>query len=250
MTQKLSEDDRIFLSGFPKVREPLPEAYNAIYSAEYFDNREGLTFASRISSSLEAWMHKKVAGRAGRLAGGRLLELGAGTLNHVKYEDKEWQYDIVEPFSELVHRSGISQKIHAHYGDINEIEGSGRYERVLSVAVLEHVLDLPKTIAKSANLMVPNGLWQAAIPSEGSLAWFLGWQLKGIPFRLRTGLDYGFLTRWEHVNSAREIERAVRIVFDEVVIERFPLPLFHGSFYTYIEAKSANAEIVDAILQA
>ncbi len=43
--------------------------------------------------------------------------------------------------------------------------------------------------------------------------------------------------RHEHLNTAAEIEAVVRTFFGEVKIARFPLPLRHLSFYTYLEAR-------------
>jgi hypothetical protein len=87
------------LNSYPRVREPLPASYDEIYLREYLINREGGTLATRMSALLESWMHRQVSKKF--FPGNRVLEIGAGTLNHLRYETPN-VYDVVEPFEELV----------------------------------------------------------------------------------------------------------------------------------------------------
>ena len=123
------------------------------------------------------------------------------------------------------------------FADIQEAPETARYARITSVAVLEHIEDLPATLARSALLLDEDGVFLAAIPSEGGLLWRLGWSLTtGLEFRLRRGLDYGVLMRHEHVNSAREIEDLVGGLFGEVKIRSLGIGV-QFSFYRFIEAR-------------
>src|SRR5437899_2080518 len=71
------------LASFPRKREPLTPAHQACYLEEYRANRSGQGVLFSILAALESWMHRKVAPHA---RGSSLLELGAGTLNHVPFE--------------------------------------------------------------------------------------------------------------------------------------------------------------------
>ena len=246
----LSHDEQRLLARFPKTRAELPDEYRKVYAEQYFSNREGLDFASRVAGSLEAWMHRTVARRGSISAADRLLEIGAGTLNHLKYEEKVSIYDVVEPFGELVQRSGRRREVRDVYDTIWDVPEGASYHRVISVAVLEHVLDLPRVIAKACLLLERGGLFQTAVPSEGSLLWFLGWRIKGVPFQLRTGLDYGVLTKWEHVNGAHEITRLISIFFESVEVVRFPFDIFHASIYTYAEARHPRIAVARRYLES
>lgn len=219
-------------SRFPKQRPPLTEAHRVRYTRDYLENRNGQTAA--LAKRLEAWMHRQVA-RAG--SGDCVLEIGAGTLNHLAYESRHTIYDAIEPFEELWADSPRRQAVRNLYGDIRSIPLTQSYGRILSVAVLEHLTELPFVVARSGLLLARGGTFAAGIPSEGSLAWYLAWKYgTGIPYRLRTGLDYAPLMRHEHVNDAAEIEYIVRRVFRRVCRKRFPIPLFHGSIYTVLIA--------------
>ena len=71
------------LKKFPKKRIVLSEEYLRIYNEHYKSNRGGEGFANKIAQKMELWMHKKVSKRKGE----DILELGAGNLNHIKYEN-------------------------------------------------------------------------------------------------------------------------------------------------------------------
>lgn len=234
------------LRPYPKKRPALPAEYRALYDEQYVSNREGRTLAARITAHLESWMHKQIA-RAGPAF--PMLEIGAGTLNHVAYEAAEGAYDVVEPYELLYRGKPELKRIRNLYGSIDEVPMAAQYERIISIAVLEHILDLPALVAKCALLLAPNGRFLAGIPSEGALLWYLAWRFgTGAAWALRTGLDYGVLMRYEHVNTAAEILRVLGALFDRLRIRRFPTPWFHTSFYTFIEANGADRELAAVVL--
>jgi hypothetical protein len=219
------------LASYPRPRPPLGPEYRAIYVEHYRANRAG--FAAR---RLESWMHRAVAG-----GGGPLLEVGAGSFNHVPYETAVEVYDAVEPFRDLSEGSAWRARVRRVYDSIAEVDG--RYARIVSVAVLEHLTDLPWIVARCGLLLEPGGRFQAGIPSEGALLWGIGWRAVAAPaFRRRFKLSYAPMVRHEHVNSAREVLAVVRHFFDDVRVRRFPTPLFHLSFYTAVEARGPRVE--------
>lgn len=206
-----------FLNNYPKVRPRLPDAIAEIYESHYQDNRNGGTTASSLSQKVEGWMHRQVAADA--LAGfsGSTLEIGAGTLNQLKHEPQCGAYDIIEPFAKLYENSPNLERVRTIYSDIAELPNELRYARITSVATLEHICDLPFVVAKSGCLLDKGGVFRAAIPSEGTPLWKLGWTLTtGLEFRLKHGLDYGELMRHEHVNSAQEIREVLGYFFDRI----------------------------------
>ncbi len=224
---------------FPKTRTPLPKAIADIYDAHYKSNREGQTTASSLAQKMESWLHKQVAndivssGNSERAT----LELGAGTLNQLKYEPAGQSYDIVEPFAGLYKDSPLLVRIRKIYADISEVPKSCRYDRITSVATLEHVCNLPDLVAQSGLLLSENGVLLASVPSEGTLLWKLGWMLTtGLEFRLKHGLDYGLLMKHEHVNTADEIEEVLNYFFEDVTCKVFGLSK-RFSLYRYYKCR-------------
>jgi len=200
---------------FPKTRPELPPEYRQAHRANYLDNRRGASPASALSLRFEKWMHRQVARDvSAESAGPPTLEIGAGTLNHLRFEPPRGRYDIVEPFAELYEAADGIERVHTVYRDISEVPLDPRYERIISIATFEHVCALPDVVARCGLLLAAGGCLRVAVPSEGTLLWGLGWRcLTGLEFKLRHGLDYGVLMRHEHVNTAREIEEVLRHFF-------------------------------------
>jgi len=224
---------------YPRTRPPLTEAHARIYAEQYRINRDGETLADGAAQKLEQWMHRRIAG----VSGGPVLEIGAGTLNHLRFESGAEPYDVIEPFTELYNGRAECGRVRAFYDSVQEVPKDIRYRRIISVAVLEHLPDLPADIATSALLLDDGGIFQAGIPSEGGLLWWLGWRFStGLAYYLRTGLDYGVIMHHEHLSDAREILEVVRYFFDDVKVVRFPTPFHQLSFYAYLEAREPRRE--------
>lgn len=224
---------------FPKSRPALPEAYQALYIDEYKRNRGKHNSALDLKQRLEQWMHRQVAKVPAPK--GAILEIGAGTLNHMGWENVTRPYDIVEPFTALFEEKKEIARVRNIYQNIFEVPTNAEYSKILSVAVLEHLTDLPEVVAKSALLLSEKGVMVNGIPSEGGLLWYLAWKLStGVSFRIRTGLSYTKLMQYEHVNKAEEILKVLKFFFKSVHYTRFPLPVLHGSFYTFVHAYSPN----------
>jgi hypothetical protein len=189
-------------------------------------------------------MHKTISHQA---SPGRILELGAGNLNHVPDEPNAPAYDVIEPFHDLWKTSPHRNAVSSFFDDIADIPVDRRYDRVISVAVLEHLTDLPGIVAQAALLLDDHGRFQAGIPTEGGLLWGLAWRsTTGIAYRLRTKLDYASVMRHEHINNSDEIAAVLQHFFRQVSLRRFPTNAKHFSFYTVIDATDPKVELCRA----
>jgi hypothetical protein len=133
---------------YPKLRIELPVAFKNIYVEHYKKNREGQTSASSLSQKMEGWLHRKVAKDVIGNPNKSTLEIGAGTLNQLHYEQTA-PYDIIEPFSELYVNSPLKSRVNRIFKDIDEIGEGERYDRITSIATFEHITDLPKVVVIS-----------------------------------------------------------------------------------------------------
>lgn len=227
---------------YPKQRSRLPKEYELIHKKHLMENRSGATKASWLVSKMEAWMHRKVAADV-RSHSGELstLELGAGTLNHLPYESSG-SYDIVEPDAEYYRQSPLLNRVGASYQSIHNIPHERVYDRIISIAVLEHVQDLPNVIARCGLHLKSNGCLRAGIPNEGTFLWTWGYRLTtGIEFRKRYGLDYSVIMKHEHVNSADEIDAVLRFFFKEVRCSVFGINKSLG-LYRFYDCGSVDYE--------
>jgi hypothetical protein len=154
----------------------------------------------------------------------------------------------VEPFGALFEKNPRLSRVRTVYADLSQVPDTLRYDRITSVATLEHICDLPALVPKSACPLCEGASFRAAIPSEGTFLWTLGWKLTtGLEFRLRHGLDYGDLMRHEHVNTAREIKQVLDHFFAEVVSRHFG-PSASASLYQYHECRAPRLERCTAYL--
>jgi len=233
------------LASYPRTRMPLTPAHEESYIQDYKDNREGERVVDGLAQKLESWMHRQIKTQSST----DILELGAGTLNHIEYEKLTTTYDIVEPFTELYQNSPRLNQVSGIFDTLSKVPADNKYSRIVSVAALEHMTNLPLEIALSAERLKTGGLFQAGIPSEGGFLWWLGWRCTtGITYWLRNRLDYGILMRHEHVNNAKEIIAVVDYIFENLKIRRFPTPLHCLSFYTYLEATNPRMDRVKKII--
>ncbi len=245
----MSLDAKNLIATYPRTRRAMPPKLASIYQDIYLTSRDGKTFLYRITQALEGWMHRKVA--AGSAAGRSVLEVGGGTLNQLKWESAGQTYDVVEPWKSLYDGRPEMAKVRAFYADVADVPRENRYDRIISIATLEHVLDLPRMVAEAAIRLAPGGTFSAGIPSEGGMLWGLSWRASvGLAFRLRTGLNYGDLMRHEHVSGAREIRAVVSYFFHRCRVKRFPTPLHHLSLYTFLDCEEPRLDRCQAILDS
>ena len=93
----ISNEYEKLLKKFPKKRITLSDEYLKVYTEHYIVNRGGIGLTNSLVQKMESWLHKKASNKIGY----DILELGAGNLNHVKYEKSFFNYDIIEPFKDL-----------------------------------------------------------------------------------------------------------------------------------------------------
>lgn len=228
---------------YPKKRSVLVGKYAELYKTHFNENRQGATRATTLSSKLESWMHRQVAsdvmGFEPKL---KTLEIGAGGLNQVPYEPYLGHYDIVEPYQDLLKDNPYMEKVKNFYNDVMDISNQQQYDRIISIAVLEHLTELPHIVAKCGLLLNDSGTFRSGVPNEGTCLWKLGYSLTtGVEFRLRHKLDYEVIMRHEHVNTADEIDKVLNYFFEDVKCRVLGLSKTFA-FYRFYDCRRPNKE--------
>lgn len=219
------------LKTYPRKRKELPSEYKKIYDQWYEKNRKGTTKVTHFSSALEHWLHKKVAKTSGDDK--KTLEIGAGTLNQLDFEHTK-VYDIVEPYKKLFDNSVNLKYVRNVYSDISEVNEIN-YDRITSVACFEHVENLPDMVLASTKLLAPNGKLCVSIPNEGRFLWKFAYTMTtGREFKKLYGLEYETLMRYEHINTADEIEQILKYYYSNVKMSLLGVGKTF-SFYRYYE---------------
>lgn len=234
---------------YPKVRIDLPLEFQKIYAEHYKKNREGQTSASSLAQKMEGWLHRKVAKDVIGINNKSTLEIGAGTLNQLMYEQTQ-PYDIIEPFAELYLNSKFRSRVNKVFKDIDEISDLDRYDRITAIATFEHITDLPKVVAKTCIHINEKGTLRISIPNEGTFLWKLGYKLTtGVEFKLKYGLDYSILMNYEHVNTAKEIEQVLKYFYGKVKCSVFGINK-RIAFYRFYECSNPRIELAQEYLKS
>lgn len=234
---KNAENILNLIQSYPRMRNPLPPEYAAIYDKHYKENRSGGTKVTTVSNKLEEWMHRRVA-KSARQKGLTTLEIGAGTLNQLQYEPIDSVYDIVEPYTDLFSNSPYLSRVRNIYEDISQISDNKLYDRITSVACFEHIDNLPEVIEATQKLLKSSGILSIAIPNEGRFLWkFAYTNTTGREFKKRYHLDYEVIMRYEHINTADEIEMLLRYYYRDVKCSVFGIGKTF-SFYRHYVCKN------------
>lgn len=214
----------------------LPQKYRDIYEEFYINYSQANTFFRKLSLLVERWYHLKAYNA--KTKAHAILELGSGNLNHVKFEKNFKQYDVIEPKEFLIKASNPLdlEKINNIYKSIDDLPKEKLYDKIISIAVLEHVENLDSVLEKLSQKLSKKGKFIVEIPAEGELLWWLGWRLTtGIGFWFKYKLDYGVIMRYEHVNNAEEILYYLRKYFKIKLINSFPFNIKNFRLYIHLE---------------
>ena len=223
-----------------KNNRHLPSQYLKIYQQVYKDYASSKGPLRTLTHFIESWYHKKV-GQVLVKDNQRILEIGCGSLNHVKYENNFSSYDVVEPQYYLLENSSpIDQAfIQNKFQDLHSLPTTNKYDKIISIACLEHVLNLEEHLYKVKFHLSPDGKFVAAIPAEGEFMWWLCWRIStGVAFWLKYRLDYGVIMRYEHINSAEKISCLLRSSFQNVEQLSFPFRLKHFRIYLFFKCSN------------
>jgi SAM-dependent methyltransferase len=179
-------------------------------------------------SVIERFNHGYAARRT--LAGAKTLEIGAGLGEHLAFERHlDENYCAVElrgELAEIIKRK--HPRVHTVVGDCQKrlpLEDAS-FDRALAIHVLEHLPDLPSTIAELRRVLKDQGRLIAVIPCEGGLAYGLARRISAQRiFERRYKVSYDWFIKSEHINVPHEIIAELTRHFEILERRYFPLRL-------------------------
>jgi ubiquinone/menaquinone biosynthesis C-methylase UbiE len=170
--------------------------------------------------------HKYAARTA--VAGARTLEIGAGTGEHLLYEEQSGQ-----EYYALELREELARNLQSRFPNVRVIVGDCQkkieapdqsFDRVLAIHVLEHLVDLPNALSEVSRVLRPDGTFMVVIPCEGGLAYQLGRQFSSKRmFEQRYQTSYDWMISYDHVNKADEIMEELNSRFVVKARSYYPL---------------------------
>ena len=162
------------------------------------------------------------------LAGGHVLEIGAGVGEHISYENlTNTEYYAMEL------RPEMAKVINERYPNVKVlIEDCQKhtsfqdnfFDKVLAIHVLEHLPNLPAALKEVHRILKPDGEFCVVIPCEGGFAHRFARNISVKPiFKKRYGIDCELYAKCEHINSAIEIIEELKQLFIASKKSFFPL---------------------------
>jgi ubiquinone/menaquinone biosynthesis C-methylase UbiE len=217
------------VSKWPKVLPPLTSAQTAIsddfvhYWHEVLPKRFGV---------IEKFNHSYPVEHA-PAEFSRTLELGAGRGEHLVYErlspQQRREYYALELRANMC--AAISERfpdIHVVQGDCQETLGfpDQFFQRILAVHVLEHLPNLPATVAEVYRVCAKNGVFSVVIPCEGGLAYAMARRVSAQRiFQKRYKQSYRWFIEREHINRPDEIIGELEKYFQVSQTRYFPFAI-------------------------
>ncbi len=165
------------------------------------------------------------------LTGKKILEIGPGSLPHMKYwKQKPQQFDIADISQNMLTISyakltqeGISSTQFLMQDPALPVEDAS-YDIIVSFYSLEHLFPLENYIEEFKRILKPGGLLVGAIPTEGGLTWGLGRYMTSRRYvRKHFSFDFDKITAWEHCNTAEKILKSLDANFKKMKYSFWPL---------------------------
>ena len=172
------------LKTYPRRRQKLNSEYNKIYKKFYNNHLNKKNLISFLIKNAEHIFHKLTY--EAKKENSKILELGAGNLDHVKYE-KFIKYDVVEPEKKYyIKNKKALKKVNKIYKSIFSIPNKKKYDKIIAIATLDVIDDLPKFLSKIGILMNKNSSFCVGNSTIGSLSFYLTWRFtSGLYFFLK-----------------------------------------------------------------
>ncbi len=171
-----------------------------------------------------------------------VLEIGPGSLNHLKYlSGKPKEYiiaDINESYleesdSKLQKKNITTKSIYIEDRNKEDISGisNNSIDIILTFYSLEHIYNLKENLLSYKKYLKPGGLIIGTVPCEGGLAWGFGRMLTSRRWmKKNTQIDPDKIICWEHPNFVSKIKKLLDENFEKVKTSFFPFKITNGDF--------------------
>jgi len=156
---------------------------------------------------------------------GTVLELGAGTGEHIQYVLHGFDRYIVSDISELMLDQGRARlypeamraRIQFAIEDAAKLsQADNSVDRLIACHILEHVLEPEKVLLEWSRVVKPGGVLSILLPCDPGILWRFGRCLGPRRNFEKLGLPYDYWMAREHVNSVVNLMALIRYYFPSV----------------------------------
>jgi len=202
--------------------------------AQYSELYDNLNYATSLQSIVMGKGHKAIESAFDNTVKYEsVLEIGAGTGEHIPYVRHEYDKYILSDCNEIA-LSVAKKKLSNHTKGILYFEkqvGSqlsykdNIFDRVIACHVLEHIYHPHIAIKEWCRVLKDNGVLSVIIPTDPGLAWRLGRRFGPRKKAIKKGIFYDYVMAREHVNSCINLQAILRYYFPDAREQWWPFSI-------------------------
>lgn len=202
------------------------------YRERFHNVYDQSNYASPLQAAVMGASHRLVEGRfSGDCHFERVLEVGAGTAEHMRYVRHRFDEYIVTDVDgaalDVARRKCEGLQIPGLSFEVAEGERlvyrDDSFDRLIAVHVLEHIPQPHKVLKEWARVVKNGGVLSLLIPTDPGVAWRLGRRLGPRRRALQQGIAYDYVMAREHVNPCNNLIALIHHYFPRVTEAWWPL---------------------------
>lgn len=162
----------------------------------------------------------------------KILEVGAGTCEHLKFVRHKFENYIVSDIDESTLSEGLAKikqfnieniSIATHSANILPYEDN-TFDRVIATHILEHLTNPHEALKEWKRVLKVGGTLSILIPTDPGLMWRIGRHLGPRKKALEQGFNYEYIMAREHINSSFNLIALIKFYFPNAKLGWWPLP--------------------------
>lgn len=192
------------------------------YRARFHDVYDQSNYASPLQAMVMGASHKLAERRFTRDHHfSRVLEVGAGTGEHVKYVQHRFDEYVVTDADDAVLDVARKKCEGMRVGGLSFETTQGEhlvypnesFDRLVAVHVLEHIPQPHLALKEWARVVKEGGVLSVLIPTDPGVAWRLGRHFGPRRRAVQQGIAYDYVMAREHVNSCHNLTALIHHYF-------------------------------------
>ncbi|WP_025993150.1 class I SAM-dependent methyltransferase [Pseudomonas viridiflava] len=184
----------------------------------------------------------------------KVLEIGAGTGEHVKFVRHEYDEYTLSDMDEKTLEVAKGKLLTMQRGNLKfeRQEGSelnyadDTFDRLIATHVLEHIYQPHLALKEWSRVIKDGGVLSILIPTDPGLAWRLGRHLGPRKNAIAQGIAYDYVMAREHVNACNNLIAILRHYFPDAKEAWWPFPVpsidlnLFFSFHAIVRKKGSS----------
>ncbi len=204
------------------------------YREKFSEIYDDSNYSSPLQSSVMRASHRLVEkAYTHKSCYSRVLEVGAGTGEHVKFVRHQFDEYILSDIDQTTLEVAKKKLVGIFDGKLTYKAQTGNgldysdntFDRLIATHVLEHIYQPHLAVKEWVRVLKHGGVLSILIPTDPGIAWRLGRHLGPRRNAIAQGIAYDYVMAREHVNSCNNLIAILRHYFHQADEAWWPLPI-------------------------